>query len=124
MCPNHAARELNSLLRLSHEIDVVGDVTAVVASPSELLAWAHTLTDPTVVAWRATDSGRRYVQVSAAHHHEPVRGRVTAVLHGEDHPEFWGELTDRHDLEAGRRVTLMVKELVAAWDAMPVTSAN
>ena len=35
-----AARELSILLRISRELDVVGDVTAIVDNPSELLAWA------------------------------------------------------------------------------------
>jgi len=121
MYPNQAARELGVLLRISQEVDVVGDVTVVVASPSELLAWANTLTDPAIVAWRAADSGRRYVQVSAAHRHEPIRGQVSAVLHGEHHPEFWAELTEGRDLEAGGRVPLSLKDLSQAWAAMPVS---
>jgi len=124
MYPNQAARELSVLLRISHEIDIVGDVTAIAASPSELLAWANSLADPAIVAWRAADSGHRYVQVSAPHRHEPIRGQVTAVLHAEQHPEFWAELTDGHDLEAGRRVSLTLKDLAAAWDAMPVIQVS
>lgn len=120
MYPNQAARELGVLLRISQEIDVVGDVTAIVANPSELLAWATTLADPTVVAWQAADSGRRYVQVAAAHRHEPIRGRVTAVLHCEHHPEFWRELTEGHDVGAGEQVSLTLKDLSAAWSALPV----
>jgi len=120
MYPNHAARELGVLLRLSQEIDVVGDVTAIVSNPSELLAWSSTLADPKVVAWQATDSGRRYVQVTAAHQHAPIRGRVTAVLHCEHHPEFWHELTAEHDATAGRQVSLTIKDLARAWDVMPV----
>ena len=120
MYPNHAARELGVLLRLSQEIDVVGDLTAIVSNPSELLAWASTLAEPTVVAWQATDSGRRYVQVTAAHRHAPIRGRVSAVLHCEHHPEFWRELTADHDVTAGRQVSLTLKDLSRAWDVMPV----
>ena len=33
------------------------------------------------------------VWLSAAHHHEPVRGLVTAVLACSHHAEFWKELT-------------------------------
>jgi len=33
MYPNRAARELGVLLRISQELDVVGDVTAIVANP-------------------------------------------------------------------------------------------
>lgn len=124
MYPNRAARELAGLLQISQEIDVVGDVTSIVANPSELIAWATVLTQPTVIAWQSTDSARRYVQVSAAHHHEPVRGRVTAVLHCEQHPEFWHALTDGHDLTTGRQVQLTRKDLSRAWDSLPVAPAS
>ena len=50
MYPARAARELGILLRISRELVVVGDVTAIVDNPSELLAWATTLTDPTLLA--------------------------------------------------------------------------
>lgn len=38
MYPCKEARELAILLRISRELDIVGDVTATVESPSELLA--------------------------------------------------------------------------------------
>lgn len=56
MYPAKDARELAILLRISRELDVVGDVTATVDNPSELLAWALILAHPQVLAWRATDS--------------------------------------------------------------------
>ena len=115
------ARELGILLRISREIDVVGDVTAIVDNPSELLAWAATLTKPVVTAWRAADSGCRYVQVSAAHAGEPVRGQVTAVLHCDQHLQFWRELSNTHDLDAGDSATLAVADLSRAWQAMPIS---
>lgn len=121
MYPSRPARELGILLRISRELDIVGDVTAIVDSPSELLAWAGILTDPIVVAWRATDSGGRYLQVSAAHTHDPIRGRVTAVLHCDQHPEFWRELSGAHDLEAGQRIPLELTDISRAWQAMPIT---
>jgi hypothetical protein len=77
------AQQLTTLLRISSELDIIGDVTATVATPSELLAWAHALPEPTLCAWRAEDSGNRYVQVTAACHRNPVHGRVTAVLTGD-----------------------------------------
>jgi hypothetical protein len=93
MYPSKHARELAILLRISRELDIVGDVSATVDNPSELLAWATILTDPTVAAWRAQDSGQRYIQVTADHARAPVRGRVTAVLPCEQHTEFWHALT-------------------------------
>jgi hypothetical protein len=47
MYPAKDARELGILLRISRDLDVVGDVTATVDNPSELLAWALVLADPT-----------------------------------------------------------------------------
>ena len=46
MYPSQDARELSVLLRISRELDIVGDVTATVDAPAELLAWANILTDP------------------------------------------------------------------------------
>ena len=121
MYPARAARELGILLRISRELDVVGDVTAIVDNPSELLAWATTLTDPTLVAWRAADSGSRYLHVSATHAREPIHGKVTAVLHCDQHLEFWRELTHTHDPGPGDRTPLTLADLSQAWQAMPLT---
>ncbi len=124
MYPARSARELGILLRISRELDVVGDVTAIVDNPSELLAWATTLTDPTLTAWRATGSGSRYLQVSATHNREPIRGQITAVLHCDRHLEFWQELNDTHDLKAGDRTQLALTDLSRAWQAMPITAPD
>jgi len=53
MYPTKDARELAILLRISRELDIIGDVTATVDNPSELLAWALILSSPHIVAWRA-----------------------------------------------------------------------
>jgi hypothetical protein len=123
MYPSKDARELAILLRISRELDIVGDVSATVDNPSELIAWAYVLTDATIAAWRAEDSGHRYLQVTAEHRRAPIRGRVSAVLHCEQHPEFW-EALDLAHLEPGRSHALTVADLSAAWAAMPVTSAE
>lgn len=120
MYPARAARELGILLRITRELDIVGDVTAIVDNPSELLTWATTLTEPTVAAWRATGSGSRYLQVSAIHVHEPIRGQITAILHCDQHLEFWQELTQGHEPEAGDRTMLTPADLSRAWQAMPI----
>lgn len=80
MYPSKDARELSVLLRISRELDIGGDVTATVDNPPELLAWASILSDAEIVAWPSTDSGHRYLQVTADRHTAPIRGRVTAVL--------------------------------------------
>ena len=123
MYPSKDARELAILLRISRELDIVGDVSATVDNPSELLAWATILTRPDVAAWRAKDSGHRYLQVTAEHHRAPVRGRVTAVLAGEQHLEFWHALA-LDGLEPGGTRFLSIPALSAAWDQMPVTAAD
>ena len=117
------ARELAALLRMSHELDVVGDVTASVDSPSELLAWAAVLVSPDVVAWVAQDSGHRFLQVTAKHHRAPVHGRVTAVLDGDDHPEFWSAL-GLQALEPGTVKHLRVADLSSAWSAAPAAESG
>lgn len=121
MYPTQEARELSVLLRISRELDIVGDVTATVDNPSELVAWANILADPTVAAWRGEDSGHRYVQVTATHKHEPVRGRVTAVLYCGQHEQFWQELVRADDLDPGATRPLSLKDLSSAWAAMPIT---
>ena len=113
------ARELSILLRISSELDIVGDVTATVESPSELLAWADLLADNAILAWRAEDSGNRYIQVTARRRRAPVHGQVAAVLPCEQHREFWDEILTE-DLKPGTERPLTRKELADAWTAMPV----
>jgi hypothetical protein len=48
MSTSFDAHQLATLLRISSELDIIGDVTATVATPSELLAWAHALPEPTI----------------------------------------------------------------------------
>ena len=119
MYPSPDARELSILLRISRELDVVGDITATVEGPSELLAWANTVVEPTIAAWRAADSGHCYVQVTASSNRAPVRGQITAVLHCDRHPEFWRELVGP-DLQPGGQRLLSLEDLSAAWTAMPI----
>lgn len=127
MYPSKDARELAILLRISRELDIVGDVTATVDNPSELLAWANVLTGaPTgaaIIAWRAEDSGHRYLQATADHPRAPIRGRVAAVLPCETHAEFWHAL-NLDDLQPGHTRTLTTRDLSDAWATMPVTPAD
>lgn len=123
MYPAKDARELAILLRISRELDVVGDVTATVDNPSEVLAWALVLSKPDIVAWRADASGHRYLQVTAPRSRAPIRGRVTAVLPCEQHQEFWTALGLDQLAEGDRRV-LSLDALSSAWAVMPVTPAG
>lgn len=120
MYPSKDAREIAILLRISRELDVVGDVTATVDNPSELLAWANILAGPEIVAWKAKDSGNRYIQVTADHPHAPVRGRISAVLPASQHPEFWHAL-GLDDLDTDNTKHLTIDELSDAWTTMPIT---
>lgn len=120
MYPAKDAPELAILLRISRELDVVGDVTATVDKPSELLAWALVLTKPEVVAWRADYSGHRYVQVSAHRQRAPIRGRITAVLPCDQHEEFWNAM-GLDQLATGDRRPLGAEALSSAWEVRPVT---
>lgn len=115
------ARELDSLLRLSRELDIVGDVTATVDNPSELIAWAANLTNPSVTAWRAKDSGFRYIQASAEHTRAPVRGCISAVLSCDAHLEFWNAL-GLGPIKYGAIRGLGLADLRAAWSVMPIAS--
>jgi hypothetical protein len=123
MYPSQDARELTVLLRISRDIDVVGDVTATLDSPSELLAWAAVLSEADIVAWRSRDSGHRYLQVTAARRTAPVRGRVAAVLPCEHHEQFWDAL-GLADLAAGGIEQLDTDALSKAWSQMPITPAD
>jgi len=120
MYPAKDARQLAILLRISRELDLVGDVTATVDNPSELLAWALVLSRPQVLAWRATDSGHRYLQVSAHRKRAPIRGNITAVLDCEQHAHYWNALR-LGDLASGARRELDTDALSVAWATMPVT---
>jgi hypothetical protein len=121
MYPAKDARELAILLRISREVDVVGDVTATVENPSELLAWALVLTRPDVLAWRASDSGHRYLHVTAQRNKAPIRGQITAVLDGEQHNDFWDAL-GLDGLTPGARRDLSVDALSSAWAQMPLSA--
>ena len=123
MYPSPEAREIAMLLRISRELDVCGDLTATVDSPSELIAWASVLSKPAVVAWQATDSRCCFVQVSADHHRAPVRGRVAAVLNCDGHPDYWNAL-GLADLPAGDARSLTLKDLTRAWETMPITAPD
>ena len=122
MYPPKDARELGILLRISRDLDVVGDVTATVDDPSELVAWAVILTDPAVMAWRAAHSGHRYLQVSAHRNRAPVRGSISAVLPCDPHQQFWQAL-NLDQLAVSDRRTLTPDALSAAWNVMPITPA-
>lgn len=123
MYPPKDARELAVLLRTSREIDVVGDVTATVDSPSELIAWVLVLEHPQIVAWRAEQTGHRYIHATAQRDRAPVRGAVTAVLSCDEHPDFWNAL-GLVDLAEGERRGVQPKDLSKAWDIMPITPAD
>ena len=120
MYPSKDAREIGILLRISRELDVVGDVSATVDSPSELLAWTAILAEPDIVAWRSHDTDHGYLQVSATHRGAPVRGRVTAVLPCAQHPEFWRALGLEH-LGPGASKRLEIGDISEAWSLMPTT---
>ena len=120
MYPAKDAHELAILLRISRELDIVGDVTATVDSPSEVLAWALVLSEPAIVAWRADDSGHRYLQVTADRSRAPIRGRIAAVLPCEQHQEFWTAL-GLDQLANGDRLVLSIDALSTAWAVMPVS---
>ena len=120
MYPSKDARELSVLLRISREINIVGDVSATVDNPSELLAWASILTEAEIVAWRSKDSGHRYLQVTADRHSAPIRGRVTAVLPCEQHRKFWNAL-GLDALDNPTVTHLSRSALSKAWTDMPIT---
>lgn len=123
MYPAKDAREMSILLRISRELDVVGDVTATVDSPSELLAWALALSNPRVHAWRAGDSGHRYLHVAARRDRPPIRGCVTAVLACDEHQEYWDALGLR-ELGDGDSRDLDVAALSSAWAQMPTKAPD
>jgi hypothetical protein len=120
--PSREERELAILLRISRELDLCGDVTATVGDPSELLAWATILSEHTVSAWRAQDSGHRFLQVAADHHGAPIRGHVAAVLDSESHREFSACGLD--GLGPGETRRLVLADLARAWELMPISPGD
>ena len=120
MSTSSDSRQIAALLRLSQSLDIVGDVSVTVDNPSELLAWANSLSDASIFAWRGHVSGKRFVHITAVHASDPVHGRVTAALRADQHPEFWNAVLPDGDLERGEELTLTVKDLTRAWEALPV----
>lgn len=115
-------QQLTILLRISETIDVVGDVSATVENPSEMIAWAHILTEPKVFAWRSHVSGNRFVHLTAMHVEAPIHGRITVALAADNHRDFWNTLVG-HDLEYGDERQLTSQQLVRAWATSPVESS-
>ena len=120
MPPSADERQLAVLLRISQSLDIVGDVSATIDNPSELVAWAHVLPEPSIFAWRGHVSGKRYVHVTGVNGTNPVHGRVTAALRADDHPVFWKALIPEGDLDLGDERTISVQQLAQAWEATPV----
>lgn len=118
MYPTQEARELAILMRISRDLDICGDVTATVDDPSELVAWATILTRPSIRAWRAHDSGNRYLQIDADHHRQPLRGHVAAILACEHHLQFWAAC-ELDGLQPGETRHLSPADLAHAWEIMP-----
>jgi hypothetical protein len=123
MIPMHRStdvHQLSMLLRTSRELDIVGDVTATVDGPADLLAWATLLPESAICAWRS-HSGHRYVQATARHDRIPVHGLITAVLNADQHLHFWNELVDNDEPAPGDEHMLTPKDLTrtCAWEATP-----
>ena len=113
-------RQLAVLLRISQSLDIVGDVSVTVDNPSELLAWANVLANPSIFAWRGHVSGKRFVHVTAVNGTNPIHGRATASLRADRHQQFWKELILDGDLEPGDEQALTIRQLAEAWEAMPI----
>jgi hypothetical protein len=113
-------RQLAALLRISQSLDIVGDVSVTVDNPSDLLAWANVLSNPSIFAWRGHVSGKRFVHVTAVNGTNPIHGRATASLRADRHQEFWKMLIPDGDLEPGDELAVTVQQLAEAWEAMPI----
>lgn len=113
-------RQLAVLLRISQSLDIVGDVSVTVDNPSELLAWANVLSEPSIFAWRGHVSGKRFIHVTAVNGTNPIHGRVTAALRADRHLEFWKALVPNGDLDPGEEETLATHQLAQAWESMPI----
>ena len=113
-------RQLAVLLRISQSLDIVGDVSVTVDNPSELLAWANVLSNPSIFAWRGHVSGKRFVHVTALNGTNPVHGRVTASLRADKTMQFWKALIPHGDLDPGDEHPVTIQQLAEAWEAMPI----
>lgn len=111
-------QQIALLLRIGAELDIIGDVSVTVNNPSDLIAWANVLTRPTIVAWRASSTGCRYLHVTAHHTLAPVHGIITAVLPADHHRWFWDRLLPG-DLTPGTDRTLNHSDLITAWTSEP-----
>ena len=114
--PSNRAHQIAVLLRASRELDVIGDVSVVVDSPGELIAWAGLLPSPTMIIWRAEETGRRYVCLTAMHREAPIRGRIMITLDGDRHPGLWRRLlAGRGELPPGTEHVADAGRLIDAW---------
>lgn len=117
-------RQMAVLLRIGAGLDILGDVSITVDYPSDLVAWTNVLTRPAVVAWRATDSGTRFVQVSDHSTRPPVHGIITAVLPADHRRQFWNTLLRQGEPTPGNERKLDRNDLITAWTSEPGNSAS
>ena len=120
MSPSADERQLAVLLRISHSLDIVGDVSVTVDNPSELLAWANVLPSPMIFAWRGHVSGKRFIHVTAVNGTNPIHGRATAALRADRHMPFWKALVPNGDLDPGEEQSVTTRDLAEAWESMPI----
>lgn len=120
MLPSADERQLAVLLRISQSLDIVGDVSVTVDNPSELLAWANVLPHPSIFAWRAHVSAKRFVHVTAVNGTAPIHGRATAALRADHHLAFWKSLIPNGDLDPGDELSVTLEQLAKAWEATPI----
>lgn len=116
---DHAARQILILLRVSDDIDIIGDTNVTVTNPPELLAWTELLEAPTIIGWRSLEAGHRYIHVETFHDAPPIRGTISVSLTGDDHREYWNELFPG-DLVNGQELNITIKDLAKAWEKMPL----
>ncbi|GAB3762223.1 hypothetical protein [Microlunatus parietis] len=118
MSSNHA-HQIAVLLRASRELDIIGDVSVLVDSPGELVAWAGLLPLPTMIIWRAEKTGRRYVCLTATHREAPIRGQIMITLDGDRHRGLWRRLlAGRAELPPGTEHAVDTRRLIDAWNPL------
>lgn len=92
MSDKTTTKEMGRLLQHASTLNIVGDATAAIETPEDLLEWTNALACPLILAWRCIDSGYRYVQVQARHAGPPVNGHLMIYLPCENYREFWSAL--------------------------------
>lgn len=122
--PTRSDPTMMELLQAANDLDITGVVTVLIEEIWDLSAWVRMLADPQILAWRETDTGQRYVQVTAQHRYPPVRGTIVLCWRGRAQHPLWMALLGNEDMKPGQERVIEPSDLLASLAQMRLTQSS